>query len=212
MNSNYHFDSCSTPNLARLRHSHNQSSSQKSVHLAPSQPHHQASSSSHGTSHHHTPVHENHISDDDPNNGGKMSRSERKRMWRKNLSADKLAKLRERDALRKRVERMNMSADKRRDLRTKDTARKAALRKERRMSESPGHASSSSLTAVDTCTNLDVHDGHAQVHLSIDDARRNGRNYGTPSESNGRHRHRRNNDQYSEEDQFNKIPVHSLLN
>lgn len=63
------------------------------------------------------------------------SRSERKRMWRKNLSADKLSKLRERDALRKRMERQNMSAEKRRDVRTKDTARKAALRRERRMNE-----------------------------------------------------------------------------
>lgn len=71
----------------------------------------------------------------DGHDTGVIPRSERKRMWRKNLSAEKLAKLRERDAARKRMERQNMSAEKRKDVRTKDTARKAALRRERRLNE-----------------------------------------------------------------------------
>lgn len=79
--------------------------------------------------------------EDDTSAGGptRMTRAERKRIWRKNLSAEKIARLRERDAFRKRVERQNMTPEKRRDLRTKDTARKAALRRERRMSGGLGN-------------------------------------------------------------------------
>lgn len=87
-------------------------------------------------------VNDDNDSDLEGESGGgptRITRAERKRIWRKNLSAEKIARLRERDAFRKRVERQNMTPEKRRDLRTKDTARKAALRRERRMSGGLGN-------------------------------------------------------------------------
>lgn len=120
----------------------------------------------------------------------KMSRSERKRLWRKNLSSEKLAKLRERDALRKRVERMNMSAEKKRDLRTKDTARKAALRKERRLSETTPTqgptGSSSNDELYESSANLN---DYRRLHGGLDHT----------------------SDAYNDQG-FNKISVRSLLN
>lgn len=113
----------------------------------------------------------------------RMTRAERKRIWRKNLSAEKIARLRERDALRKRVERQNMTPEKRRDLRTKDTARKAALRRERRMSgglENPpgqGHqgqpatsrhdrGSDSTTTIITTTTNTTTTTNNINNHTN----------------------------------------------
>lgn len=139
-------------------------------------------------------------------NGAKMSRSERKRLWRKNLSAEKLAKLRERDALRKRVERMNMSAEKRRDLRTKDTARKAALRKERRMNESIGSPHPSQGIEA-TSTDTDNNNGSSgKQWVSRNERDSNVR------DSYRRTLHRRGSGQDSSDDEFTKIPVQSLLN
>lgn len=151
----------------------------------------------------------------DDGSGGKMSRSERKRMWRKNLSAEKLSKLRERDALRKRMERMNMSAEKRRDLRTKDTARKAALRRERRMSESTSMTNnrtsvSPESTLTDTHANLESRTLRLGDFTS-DGSRSRERKYDSQSRQ-GRDRHHRSSDPRSADDKFNKIPVHSLLN
>lgn len=55
--------------------------------------------------------------------------SEKKRLWRKNLSPDQKAKRQELDAQRKREQRMNMTPDQRAEARRKDAARKAAKRK-----------------------------------------------------------------------------------
>lgn len=188
------FDSYSSPNLARHRHPHGQHV-QKSIHIASSsQLRHNHAVSSHDVVDSHDLLGPD---DKDAHSSSKMSRSERKRMWRKNLSAEKLAKLRERDALRKRVERMNMSAEKRRDLRTKDTARKAALRKERRKGDaSNGPPSSGPHTPID-----DSSDQYRNRHM-----------YGDSVEIDGRQRHRKSDPKYSDEESFNKIPVQSLLN
>lgn len=207
-------DSFSSPNLAIRRfpnyhHNFDTNSQHRSVHLNPSRL--PAQVSNHGYSSHQAPQTVNHaqqerelnnlldhepmeICRDDGNNASqgsiKMSRSERKRLWRKNLSSEKLAKLRERDALRKRVERMNMSAEKRRDLRTKDTARKAALRKERRLSETtttPGPAASSSNDELyESSASLK---DYRRLHSGLDHT----------------------SDAYNEQG-FNKISVRSLLN
>lgn len=206
-------DSFSSPNLAIRRfpnyhHNIDTSSQHRSVHLNPSR------LPTHGPNHHYSshqvPRTINHVQQerernlldhepmeicrDDNNNVSpgsiKMSRSERKRLWRKNLSSEKLAKLRERDALRKRVERMNMSAEKRRDLRTKDTARKAALRKERRLSETTttqGPAATSSNDELyESSANLK---DYRRLHSGMDDT----------------------SDAYNDQG-FNKISVRSLLN
>lgn len=55
--------------------------------------------------------------------------SEKKRLWRKNLSPDQKAKRQELDAQRKREQRMNMTPDQRAEARRKDAARKAAKRR-----------------------------------------------------------------------------------
>lgn len=155
-------------------------------------------------------VHGDDKGDDDGGNSsedkedGKMSRSERKRLWRKNLSADKLAKLRERDALRKRVERQNMSAEKRRDLRTKDTARKAALRRERRMNESGGTEPASSDVGAGGAGSTDHVRGSshgARPHDQLGERSSRGKG-GRGDGSHGS----------SRRSGYTKIPVHTLLN
>lgn len=55
--------------------------------------------------------------------------SEKKRLWRKNLSPDQKAKRQELDAQRKREQRMNMTPNQRAEARRKDAARKAAKRR-----------------------------------------------------------------------------------
>lgn len=55
--------------------------------------------------------------------------SDKKRLWRKNLSPDQKAKRQELDAQRKREQRMNMTPDQRAEARRKDAARKAAKRR-----------------------------------------------------------------------------------
>lgn len=59
----------------------------------------------------------------------KKIQSEKKRLWRKNLSPDQKAKRQELDAQRKREQRMNMTPDQRAEARRKDAARKAAKRR-----------------------------------------------------------------------------------
>lgn len=59
----------------------------------------------------------------------KRIQSEKKRLWRKNLSPDQKAKRQELDAQRKREQRMNMTPDQRAEARRKDAARKAAKRR-----------------------------------------------------------------------------------
>lgn len=141
----------------------------------------------------------------DESGNGKMSRSERKRMWRKNLSVDKLQKLRERDALRKRVERMNMSAEKRRDLRTKDTARKAALRRERRMTEGGTSAPPTEPVREGDSARGERGFGRAQENSG----ERSGR-----QQTSGRQRATKPDSQHSGSRRpgYTKIPVHTLLN
>lgn len=55
--------------------------------------------------------------------------SEKKRMWRKNMSPEQKLKRQQQDAHRKREQRLNMSVDQRAEARRKDAARKAAKRK-----------------------------------------------------------------------------------
>lgn len=229
MNDPTSLDSFSSPNLSRYRHGPQHSASYRgSTHLnssstryydnleTPSHHHHRYLRQQHHQSHSQDPqasVAAQTSSDDKEDGGGvKMSRSERKRMWRKNLSAEKLAKLRERDALRKRVERMNMSAEKRRDLRTKDTARKAALRRERRMSESVAGAAPGNGDATSGDTDVAASRDHGKYSdLSNDVSRRNGRGHGS-TDRNAADRLVRSSNKHSSDDQFNKIPVHTLLN
>lgn len=210
-------DSFSSPNLTRHRQTgRHQTNYRPSGHLVPTpnrwEDHRQPADLSISS----LTAQDNGTGDEkDDGSGGKMSRSERKRMWRKNLSAEKLAKLRERDALRKRMERMNMSAEKRRDLRTKDTARKAALRRERRMSESVPVTNNYSSTAAETL----LPDNHADKEsrtlrigeFSGDVSRSRERKY-DPQSRTGRDRHHRSSDPRATDDKFNKIPVQSLLN
>lgn len=70
--------------------------------------------------------------------------SEKKRLWRKNLSPDQKAKRQELDAQRKREQRMNMTPDQRAEARRKDAARKAAKRKlqKEQLRGADGHTSS----------------------------------------------------------------------
>lgn len=71
-------------------------------------------------------------------------RRERKRMWRKTLTGEKLDRLRERDALRKRTVRENMSQQERDAMKSKEAARKAELRREKRMKEKTAQGGGSS--------------------------------------------------------------------
>lgn len=214
----YFLDSRSSPNLARLRQnrdadnirygnnsqsntmpgSHGSQRLLRSVHIVSDYDTQSAIdiNSQHGNDKH---------ANDGTTNPSKLSRSERKRLWRKNLSAEKLAKLRERDALRKRVERMNMSAEKRRDLRTKDTARKAALRKERRLTDSFSPGPSQSMDAVSTDTeNVGSSSRHYASHGQQEVS-----THGSYRRSS---HHLQSNRRNSGDDEFTKIPVHSLLN
>lgn len=59
----------------------------------------------------------------------KKIQSEKKRLWRKNLSPDQKAKRQEMDAQRKREQRLNMTPEQRSEARRKDAARKAAKRR-----------------------------------------------------------------------------------
>lgn len=59
----------------------------------------------------------------------KKMQSEKKRLWRKNLSPDQKAKRQEMDAQRKREQRLNMTPEQRSEARRKDAARKAAKRR-----------------------------------------------------------------------------------
>lgn len=222
MNSSSHYflESRSSPNLARLRQNRDPNSGRYGSNAQTS-----TVPTSHGSHRHLRSVHispdfDSHNSIDvgdqqgpdkqsgDPRDGSsntaKLSRSERKRLWRKNLSAEKLAKLRERDALRKRVERMNMSAEKRRDLRTKDTARKAALRKERRMTESFSPGPSQSIETGSTDTD---HNAVTSRHYISPNQRDPGSH-----ETYRRSSHLQSSRRDSCDDEFTKIPVHSLLN
>lgn len=217
--SQYYLESRSSPNLARLRQNRESNNGRYNSNAQTS-----TVSTSHGSHRHLRSVHispdydslnvfetsdqveaDKQTSDnrDGSSSSAKLSRSERKRLWRKNLSAEKLAKLRERDALRKRVERMNMSAEKRRDLRTKDTARKAALRKERRLTDSfsPGPSQS-----IDTATDTD-HNGIPSRHYTSPNQRDS-----SPHTNYRRSSHLQSARRDSGDDEFTKIPVHSLLN
>lgn len=59
----------------------------------------------------------------------KKIQSEKKRLWRKNLTPDQKVKRQELDAQRKREQRMNMTPEQRSEARRKDAARKAAKRR-----------------------------------------------------------------------------------
>lgn len=147
---------------------------------------------------------------DDSGGGGagtdgsdKMSRSERKKLWRKNLSHEKLSKLRVRDARRKRLERVKMTDEKRRELRNKDTARKAALRAERRKEYSSGPSADGPKS-----------DGREFGEGSSRDSRRSAQADGShrkPSRSRSSGR-ASSKTEARKVDDYTKIPVHSLLN
>lgn len=60
----------------------------------------------------------------------RQSQSEKKRQWRKSLTAEQREKRQQLDARRKREQRMNLTDEQRTEARRKDAARKAAKRKE----------------------------------------------------------------------------------
>lgn len=102
--------------------------------------------------------------------------SEKKRLWRKNLSPDQKAKRQELDAQRKREQRMNMTPEQRAEARRKDAARKAAkrrLQKEQLRSVTGTQHSgvgSSSSTSPALLSGIPLHnmDEHSAVSYALD--------------------------------------------
>jgi len=67
-----------------------------------------------------------------PEMARRQSQSEKKRQWRKSLTAEQREKRQAQDARRKREQRMNLTEEQRTEARKKDAARKAAKRKEQK--------------------------------------------------------------------------------
>lgn len=73
--------------------------------------------------------------EDDNQTALKLSRAEKKRLWRKKMSLEKRKQIQEEDAKRKRLKRQSLSEAERIILRKRDAARKAESRKREKSSQ-----------------------------------------------------------------------------